>query len=567
MQPIDLQIVVVFHNSPPTFNVFIGSIQMGFSFVWLSLLLMAWITSKTVLSLSIGSSEGTVNVNGTASIGFVDEDFICATLDWWPREKCDYGNCSWGQTSLINLDLNNKILFNAVKAFSPLKLRLGGTLQDKVRYQKISDQEPCSNFTKDTSVMFGFTDGCFTMSRWDQLNIFFKNSGAKVMFGLNALSGRKINPNGTTYGAWDSSDAESLMRYTANRGYVIHGWELGNELSGTGIGTSIKAKQYATDTIALQKLVQKIYDGFQEKPMVLGPGGFFDANWFNEYVLEASTSLQAITQHVYNLGPGVDEHLVEKILDPSYLDGGSQPFRDLQNILKKHGTSMVAWVGEAGGAYNSGRNLVSNAFVFGFWYLDQLGMASTYDTKTYCRQTLIGGNYGLLDTTTFLPNPDYYSALLWHRLMGRHVLSTRFIGTNKIRSYAHCSKTSAGMTVLLINLDGLKTTNIGLSFENATTIVKSIQHEPKHTQKSKFSKMLRNPKFAEATRDEYHLTVKNGDLHSQTVLLNGNELLVNSSGIIPLLEPIKQNFSSPITVAPFSIVFVHIPSIHVPACI
>ncbi|KVH99814.1 Glycoside hydrolase, family 79 [Cynara cardunculus var. scolymus] len=369
---------------------------------------MAWITSKTVLSLSIGSSEGTVNVNGTASIGFVDEDFICATLDWWPREKCDYGNCSWGQTSLINLDLNNKILFNAVKAFSPLKLRLGGTLQDKVRYQKISDQEPCSNFTKDTSVMFGFTDGCFTMSRWDQLNIFFKNSGAKVMFGLNALSGRKINPNGTTYGAWDSSDAESLMRYTANRGYVIHGWELGNELSGTGIGTSIKAKQYATDTIALQKLVQKIYDGFQEKPMVLGPGGFFDANWFNEYVLEASTSLQAITQHVYNLGPGVDEHLVEKILDPSYLDGGSQPFRDLQNILKKHGTSMVAWVGEAGGAYNSGRNLVSNAFVFGFWYLDQLGMASTYDTKTYCRQTLIGGNYGLLDTTTFLPNPDYY---------------------------------------------------------------------------------------------------------------------------------------------------------------
>lgn len=34
------------------------------------------------------------------------------------------------------------------------------------------------------------------------------------------------------------------------------------------------------------------------------------------------------------------------------------------------------------------------------------------------------------------------SALLWHRLMGRHVLSTRFQGTSKIRSYAHCSKHS-----------------------------------------------------------------------------------------------------------------------------
>lgn len=41
-------------------------------------------------------------------------------------------------------------------------------------------------------------------------------------------------------------------------------------------------------------------------------------------------------------------------------------------------------------------------------YLDQLGQSSKYDTKVYCRQTLIGGNYGLLDTETFVPNPDYY---------------------------------------------------------------------------------------------------------------------------------------------------------------
>lgn len=64
---------------------------------------------------------------------------------------------------------------------------------------------------------------------------------------------------------------------------------------------------------------------------------------------------------------GVDDKLIDKILDPSYLDGGAQPFRDLQNILKTSPNSTVAWVGEAGGAYNSGRNLVTNAFVFSFW--------------------------------------------------------------------------------------------------------------------------------------------------------------------------------------------------------
>ncbi|XBI19001.1 hypothetical protein VPH35_060636 [Triticum aestivum] len=36
-------------------------------------------------------------------------------------------------------------------------------------------------------------------------------------------------------------------------------------------------------------------------------------------------------------------------------------------------------------------------------YLDQLGMASKYNTKVFCRRTLIRGNYGLLDTKTFLP--------------------------------------------------------------------------------------------------------------------------------------------------------------------
>ena len=47
--------------------------------------------------------SGTVFVNGTASIGRTDDNFICATVDWWPTEKCDYGTCSWGRASLLNL--------------------------------------------------------------------------------------------------------------------------------------------------------------------------------------------------------------------------------------------------------------------------------------------------------------------------------------------------------------------------------------------------------------------------------------------------------------------------------
>ncbi|KAJ8751649.1 hypothetical protein K2173_025808 [Erythroxylum novogranatense] len=498
--------------------------------------------------------EGTVSVNGRVPIGITDHDFICATLDWWPPEKCDYGTCSWGRASLLNLDLTNPIFLNAVRAFDPLKIRLGGSLQDKVTYE--SRGQPCPSFVKNSSEMFGFSQGCLTMSRWDDLNRFFKKARVEVIFGLNALQGRTLASDGSAIGAWDPTNSQSLIRYTVNKGYSIHGWELGNELSGSGVGTSVAADQYANDVETLQGVVNSTYAGFKAKPLMMAPGGFFDANWFGRFIDKTPKSLQVVSHHIYNLGPGVDEHLIEKILDPSYLDGSSETFRSLQHILKSSGTSAVAWVSEAGGAYNSGHHLVTDAFVFSFWYLDQLGMAASYDTKTYCRQSLIGGNYGLLNTTTLLPNPDYYSALLWHRLMGRKVLSTSFSGTKKLRAYAHCSKVSTGITLLLINLDGNSTVKVRVSSQSVTQIVG----------RTKFARMSRRSKVQEALRDEYHLTPKDGDLHSQTMVLNGKHLSVSSSGAIPSLDPIKARLSDPITVAPLSIVFAHIANITLPAC-
>ncbi|RZB46593.1 Heparanase-like protein 2 [Glycine soja] len=102
---------------------------------------------------------------------------------------------------------------------------------------------------------------------------------------------------------------------------------------------------------------------------------------------------------------------LRKILDPERLSRVESIFGNLSETIKIYGPWSSAWVGEAGGAYNSGGNHVSNRFLNSFWYLDQLGIASCYSTKVYCRQTLIGGNYGLLNATTFAPNPDYYSLI------------------------------------------------------------------------------------------------------------------------------------------------------------
>ncbi|KAL2318468.1 hypothetical protein Fmac_032344 [Flemingia macrophylla] len=38
--------------------------------------------------------KGIVLVHGKSYIRIIDSDFICATLDWWPPQKCVYGKCS-----------------------------------------------------------------------------------------------------------------------------------------------------------------------------------------------------------------------------------------------------------------------------------------------------------------------------------------------------------------------------------------------------------------------------------------------------------------------------------------
>lgn len=47
--------------------------------------------------------EGVVYINGKSPIATTDDNFVCATMDWWPPDNCDFGTCSWGMASSLNL--------------------------------------------------------------------------------------------------------------------------------------------------------------------------------------------------------------------------------------------------------------------------------------------------------------------------------------------------------------------------------------------------------------------------------------------------------------------------------
>lgn len=543
----------------------INNQPMGFSF---SLLL--FLASFPVILAQEGT-RATISIDGTIAVAVIDDNFICATLDWWPHDKCNYNQCPWGYSSVTNLDLSHPLLAKAIQAFRNLRIRIGGSLQDQVLYDAESLKAPCHPFRKMKGGLFGFSKGCLHMNRWDELNHLFSRSGAIVTFGLNALYGRHQIRKGVWGGAWDSSNAYDFMNYTVLKGYKIDSWEYGNELSGSGVSASVSAELYGKDLIKLKDVVNNLYKNSDLKPSLIAPGGFFDKQWYAKLLqVTGSGIVNFVTHHIYNLGAGMDPNLVNKILDPHYLSKVSETFSNLSQTIQQNGPWASAWVGESGGAYNSGGRHVSDTFVNSFWYLDQLGMASRYNTKVYCRQTLVGGHYGLLNTTTLVPNPDYYSALLWHRLMGKGVLAVGSNASPFLRSYAHCSKGRAGITLLLINLSNQtdfiisvqNSMDMRLTVEENTSGENSFVRGLKRSVSWVGSRASDEPMY----REEYHLTAKDGNLRSRTMVLNGIPLELTEDENIPNLEPVRLDVNSPLYINPLSISFIVFPNFDAPAC-
>ncbi|KAG8482455.1 hypothetical protein CXB51_024475 [Gossypium anomalum] len=153
------------------------------------------------------------------------------------------------------------------------------------------------------------------------------------------------------------------------------------------MGTRVEAEQYGKDIIVLKSMVKELHPNPTTQPKVLGLVAFMTRN----EVLRQGV-VDRVTHHIYNLGPGDDLNLITKIQDPSYLNQVAQTYRGVVNIINKFKPQSGAWVSKSGGALQGGAKYVSPTFTDGFW------------------QTLIDGNYALLNSTTFIPNSDYYGS-------------------------------------------------------------------------------------------------------------------------------------------------------------
>jgi heparanase 1 len=127
-----------------------------------------------------------------------------------------------------------------------------------------------------------------------------------------------------------------------------------------------------------------------------------------------------------------------------------------------------------------------------------------------------------------------------------------------------------GITLLLINLSN--TTGYNVTLQNDINV--SLGKRPDLEKRSSFTHRLkkavswlgRKPTSDTKRREEYHLTAKDGDLQSKTMLLNGVPLELGDAGSIPAMDPVLVAVDSPVHLAPTSIAFVVLPKFEAKAC-
>ncbi|XRB01119.1 heparanase [Pycnococcus provasolii] len=421
----------------------------------------------------------------------------CVNLDWWPSSKCDYGRCPWKNAGVPFLDTKNKNLRAAVRSLArhqPLILRVGGSLADTIFYNTSKHVE-CGTYRLDNETRLGYDikGACLQPDTWFALHSLCgaDDTNCRIAFGLNGLVGRKLanpcEPNTnchnlspppkccTTWeGSWDKTNAVSLMRFSKMYGVKPFAFELGNEIAGPGgiEANNIEPQQYAADLANLFDAIRGVWsedeDGVKGDmmwpavPLVVGYDTSFRADWTANMLAEAKrmgSTPHIFATHEYVLGAGADPKACAGKITPSNLDATAESYRQQAEVVRNVSTAQP-WIGEAGGAYNSGAPGVTDAFMSSFWYLDNMATASLHGFGGWCRQTLVGGNYSLLASDgLFTPHPDFYAALLWRQLASSRVLHVTAkahsdgVSNADVRVYAHCTlNAESDVTLLMINL-------------------------------------------------------------------------------------------------------------------
>lgn len=384
----------------------------------------------------VPAGPATIRLDVNTVLSLVDDEYVSVAYD-----TAAWLGIPWeGKGPVTAPDLNNSYLRTVVAHFSPARLRVGGGAGDCLTYA----HEPTnSTFLSRYCKGKHYYDYGIRESEFETLADFAKATNVSLIFGLNAGL-RKSD------GSWDPTDAAKLLSFPS--GCNVFAYELGNELGKSKTTNDIypSPTQYGQDFQILKNLIRsKCASSGRAMPTLAGTDEDpMKTKDVEEFLVAAKGAVGSYTWHHY-----IASHAsIDVITDPANLDGTRKVADGYASVMRKYGVDQ--WCGETSGASNGGTANVTDRYVDGVWWMDQLGALAQAGVTSQNRQSLLGADYGVLDYNTYEPTPSYFAAIVWKRLMGREVLNASAT-TNEVsvRAYAHCHQhfRNGTISLLLVN--------------------------------------------------------------------------------------------------------------------
>jgi hypothetical protein len=161
------------------------------------------------------------------------------------------------------------------------------------------------------------------------------------------------------------------------------------------------------------------------------------------------------------------------------------------------------WVTESGDA-GCGGNTWASTYLDVLRTLNELGTFAVNTDGVIFHNTLASSDYGLLQHGSFSPRPNYFAVLLWNHLMGTTVYDSHEAIREGAHVFAHSRRDGKeGVAYLILNNSTTDTTTVTL------------------------------PCAAE------RYTLSADSLRADTMLLNGQPLVLDENDRLPALTPVQ----------------------------
>ena len=378
------------------------------------------------------------------------------------------------------IDLTRARLRKLAAALGPTYMRVSGTWANTTYFQD-KDGPPPATPPK------GFK-GVLTREQWKGVVDFARAVNAELIVSFAMSEGTR-----DAQGVWSPEQARAFLAYTKSIGGRIAAAEFMNEPSVADRGGAPKgydAAAYARDIAVFQPFLKRV----TPDALFAGPGSVMEGGSIriplngalrSEKLLEATGPVYDIfSYHLYaalsercagampGMGTTADAALSEEWLSrPDAIHAYYAALRD------RFEPGKAMWLTETADT-GCGGNPWASTFLDTFRYLDQHARLAQKGVRVIAHNTLAASDYGLLDEKTLEPRPNYWAALLWHKLMGVTVLKPNVPANEGLHLYAHClNDGNGGVALLAINTDRnvAKTLTVAADSQRYTLTAPSIE--------------------------------------------------------------------------------------------